>query len=142
MLEQLKNVAAYARVSSGKDAMLHSLAAQVSYYSELIRNHPDWRYAGVYADEGISGTNTRHRDGFNEMIEDALAGKIDLIVTKSVSRFARNTVDSLVTIRKLKDHGCECFFEKENIFTFDGKGEILSSSLIQTHDTRTQAETP
>lgn len=88
----------------------------------------------VYTDEGISGTNTRHRDGFNEMVEDALAGKIDLIVTKSVSRFARNTVDSLVTIRKLKDHGCECFFEKENIFTFDGKGELLitiMSSLAQ-----------
>ena len=85
-------------------------------------------------DEGISGCNTKHRNGFNEMIVDALAGKISLIVTKSVSRFARNTVDSLVTIRKLKEHGCECFFEKENIFTFDSKGELLitiMSSLAQ-----------
>ena len=86
------------------------------------------------ADEGITGTSTKRRTGFNEMIEDALAGKIDLIVTKSVSRFARNTVDSLVTIRKLKEVGCECFFEKEGIYTFDSKGELLltiMSSLAQ-----------
>ena len=89
---------------------------------------------GMYTDEGISGTNTKHRAGFNEMIEDALAGKIDLIVTKSVSRFARNTVDSLVTIRKLKEKGVQVYFEKENIYTFDGKGELLltiMSSLAQ-----------
>lgn len=85
-------------------------------------------------DEGISGTNTKHRIGFNEMIADAMSGKIDLIVTKSVSRFARNTVDSLVTIRKLKEKGVEVYFEKENIYTFDGKGELLltiMSSLAQ-----------
>ena len=89
---------------------------------------------GVYSDEGISALNTKHRDGFKQMIQDALDGKIDLIVTKSVSRFARNTVDSLVTIRKLKEKGVECYFEKENIFTFDGKGELLltiMSSLAQ-----------
>lgn len=88
----------------------------------------------VYTDEGISGTNTKHRIGFNEMIADAMSGKIDLIVTKSVSRFARNTVDSLVTIRKLKEKRVEVFFEKENIYTFDGKGELLltiMSSLAQ-----------
>ena len=87
-----------------------------------------------YADEGITGCNTTHRDGFNSMVEDALAGRIDLIVTKSVSRFARNTVDSLTTIRKLKENGTECYFEKENIWTFDGKGELLltiMSSLAQ-----------
>lgn len=86
------------------------------------------------ADEGISGTNTKHRDGFNEMIQDAMAGKLDLIVTKSVSRFARNTVDSLTTIRKLKEKDVECYFEKENIWIFDGKGELLltiMSSLAQ-----------
>ncbi len=85
-------------------------------------------------DEGISATNTKHRDGFNQMIADALAGKIDLIITKSVSRFARNTVDSLSTIRKLKEHNIECYFEKENIWTFDSKGELLltiMSSLAQ-----------
>ena len=88
----------------------------------------------VYTDDGISGLNTKKRDGFNEMISDALAGKIDLIITKSVSRFARNTVDSLVIIRKLKDKGVEVYFEKENIWTFDSKGELLitiMSSLAQ-----------
>ena len=88
----------------------------------------------VYTDEGITGTSTKHREGFKSMVADALAGKIDLIVTKSVSRFARNTVDSLTTIRKLKEHGTECFFEKENIWTFDSKGELLitiMSSLAQ-----------
>ena len=85
----------------------------------------NWVFVKVYTDEGISGTNTKKRDGFNEMIADALAGKISLILTKSVSRFARNTVDSLTTIRTLKAHGVEVFFEKENIWTFDSKGELL-----------------
>jgi DNA invertase Pin-like site-specific DNA recombinase len=97
----------------------------VDYYTRLIRSKPEWEFVKVYTDEGISGLNTKKRDGFNAMISDALDGKIDLIVTKSVSRFARNTVDSLSTIRKLKDVGCECYFEKENIYTFDGKGELL-----------------
>lgn len=122
------------RTHTDSDEQFTSYEAQVDYYTRFIQSHPEWEFVKVYTDEGISGTNIRHRDGFNEMVEDALAGKIDLIVTKSVSRFARNTVDSLVTIRKLKDHGCECFFEKENIFTFDGKGELLitiMSSLAQ-----------
>lgn len=91
-------------------------------------------FAGVYTDEGITGTNTKKREGFKSMVADALAGKIDLIITKSVSRFARNTVDSLTTIRSLKEHNVECYFEKENIWTFDGKGELLltiMSSLAQ-----------
>ena len=94
----------------------------------------DWEFVKVYTDEGISGLSTRRREGFNEMIADALAGKIELIVTKSVSRFARNTVDSLTTIRELKAHGVEVYFQKENIYTFDGKGELLltiMSSLAQ-----------
>lgn len=131
---KLTKVAGYARVSSDKDAMLHSLAAQVDYYQKLILENPEWIYAGMYADEGISATNTRKRDGFNRMVSDAVAGKIDLIVTKSVSRFARNTVDSLTTVRKLKDKNVEVYFEKENIYTFDGKGELLitiMSSLAQ-----------
>ena len=131
---QALRVCAYARVSAGKDAMLHSLSAQVSYYSKMIQKSSGWLYCDVYSDEGISGTNTKHRIGFNEMIADAMSGKIDLIVTKSVSRFARNTVDSLVTIRKLKEKGVEVYFEKENIYTFDGKGEPLltiMSSLAQ-----------
>lgn len=120
-----KKVAAYARVSMETERLQHSLSAQISYYSELIQRNPKWEYAGVYTDEGITGTSVKHREGFKRMAADALAGKIDLIVTKSVSRFARNTVDSLNTIRQLKEKGIEVYFEKENIWTFDGKGELL-----------------
>jgi len=108
--------------------------AQLDYYTNYIKSRDDWEFVSVYADEGITGCNTTHRSGFKTMIDDALAGKIDLIVTKSVSRFARNTVDSLTTIRKLKENGIEVYFEKENIRTFDGKGELLltiMSSLAQ-----------
>lgn len=129
-----RRVAGYARVSTDKDEQFTSYEAQVDYYTQFIRRHPDWEFVKVYTDEGISGLGTKKRDGFNEMIEDALSGAIDLIVTKSVSRFARNTVDSLVTIRKLKEKGVEVFFEKENIYSLDGKGELLltiMSSLAQ-----------
>lgn len=106
----------------------------MDYYTKFIRSNPDWEFVDVYTDEGISTTNTRHRDGFNRMIADAMAGRIDLIVTKSVNRFARNTVDSLTAVRKLKEHGTEVYFEKEGIYTFDSKGELLitiMSSLTQ-----------
>ena len=129
-----RRVAGYARVSTDKDEQFTSYEAQIDYYTKMIQGNPEWEFVQVYTDEGITGTSTKHRDGFNAMVADALAGKIDLIVTKSVSRFARNTVDSLVTIRKLKEHGVECFFEKEGIYTFDGKGELLltiMSSLAQ-----------
>ena len=129
-----RRVAGYARVSTDSDEQFTSYEAQVDYYTRYIQSNPEWEFVKVYTDEGISGTNTKRREGFKEMIADALAGKIDLIVTKSVSRFARNTVDSLVTIRKLKEHGVECYFEKEGIYTFDGKGELLitiMSSLAQ-----------
>lgn len=129
-----RKVAAYARVSTDRDEQLTSYEAQVDYYTNYIKGREDWEFVAVYADEGITGCNTTHRDGFSSMVEDALAGRIDLIITKSVSRFARNTVDSLTTIRKLKESGTECYFEKENIWTFDGKGELLltiMSSLAQ-----------
>lgn len=132
--EKKRRVAAYARVSTDSDEQFTSYEAQIDYYSQFIKSHDGWEFVKVYTDEGISGLNTKKRDGFNEMVRDALDGKIDLIVTKSVSRFARNTVDSLTTIRKLKDIGCECFFEKEAIWTFDSKGELLitiMSSLAQ-----------
>lgn len=131
---KIKRVAAYARVSSDKDAALHSVSAQISYYNELISNHPGWEFAGIYADEGISGTNTKKRDGFKSMIADAKAGKINLILTKSISRFARNTVDTLQTVRDLKAIGVEVVFEKENIRTMDKQCEVLltiMSSLAQ-----------
>lgn len=129
-----RRVAGYARVSTDSDEQFTSYEAQVDYYTKYIKSHSEWAFVKVYTDEGISGTNMKKRTGFNEMIKDALAGNIDLIVTKSVSRFARNTVDSLVTIRKLKEKGVECFFEKENIYTLDSKGELLitiMSSLAQ-----------
>ncbi len=129
-----RRVAGYARVSTDSDEQFTSYEAQVDYYTKFITSKPEWEFVNVYTDEGISGTNTKRREGFKKMINDALSGKIDLIVTKSVSRFARNTVDSLVTIRKLKEAGVECYFEKENIYTFDGKGELLitiMSSLAQ-----------
>lgn len=129
-----RKVAGYARVSTDHEEQLTSYEAQLDYYTNYIKGHDDWEFAGMYADEGISGTSIAHRENFKKMIDDALAGRIDLIITKSVSRFARNTVDSLSTIRKLKDHGTECYFEKENIWTFDSKGELLltiMSSLAQ-----------
>ena len=129
-----RRVAAYARVSTDNDEQFTSYEAQIDYYTKYIQQRDDWEFVKVYTDEGISGTNTKRREGFNTMIADALDGKIDLIVTKSVSRFARNTVDSLSNVRKLKEAGVEVFFEKENIYTFDGKGELLitiMSSLAQ-----------
>lgn len=127
-------VAAYARVSVETEMLMHSLSAQVSYYSSLIQKNPEWEYAGVYADEGITGTSTLHRDEFNRLVADCEAGKIDMVLVKSISRFARNTVDSLTTIRKLKEKGIEVYFEKENIWTLDAKGELMikiMSSLAQ-----------
>ncbi len=129
-----RRVAGYARVSTDHADQVTSYEAQVDYYTNYIKSREDWEFAGMYTDEGISATNTRHREGFKRMVEDALAGKIDLIITKSVSRFARNTVDSLTTVRKLKDKGIEVYFEKENIWTLDAKGELLitiMSSLAQ-----------
>lgn len=129
-----RRVAAYARVSTDSEEQLTSYEAQVSYYTDYINKRSDWEFVSVYTDEGVSGCNTAKREGFNRMIKDALDGKIDLIVTKSVSRFARNTVDSLTTVRKLKEKGIEVYFEKKNIYTLDSKGELLitiMSSLAQ-----------
>ena len=129
-----RRTAAYARVSTDSEEQLTSYSAQVDYYTNYIKSRDDWEFVSVYTDEGITGTNTKHREGFKRMVADALAGKIDLIVTKSVSRFARNTVDSLTTVRQLKEKGVEIYFEKENIWTLDSKGELLitiMSSLAQ-----------
>lgn len=129
-----RKVCGYARVSTDRDEQFTSYEAQIDYYTKFINARDDWQFVKVYTDEGITGTSTKKRDGFNSMIADALNGKIDLIITKSVSRFARNTVDSLTTIRELKENNVEVFFEKENIWTFDSKGELLitiMSSLAQ-----------
>jgi site-specific DNA recombinase len=120
-----KKVAAYARVSTNSDEQYTSYEAQVNYYQKFIEDRLDWEYTKVYADEGISGTSTKRRVGFNEMIKDALGGKIHLIITKSISRFARNTLDTISYVRKLKDNGIEVFFEKENLWTLDPKSELI-----------------
>lgn len=124
-----KKVAAYARVSMECDNLLHSLANQVSYYTDLITSNPEWEFAGIYTDEGISGTGLKKRDEFNKMMEDARDGKIDIILTKSVSRFARNTVVLLESIRELKELGIEVRFEREHISSITGDGELLLTLL-------------
>ena len=137
-----RRVAGYARVSTDSDEQFTSYEAQIEYYTEFIKSRPDWEFIKVYTDEGVSGTSTNRREGFKQMINDALLGEIDLIVTKSVSRFARNTVDSLTTIRMLKEKNVECYFEKENIWTFDGKGELLITimSSIAQEESRSISE--
>ena len=127
-LERKKRVAAYARVSNGKDAMLHSLSAQVSYYSNLIQNHGDWLYVGVYSDEAKTGTKDS-RAGFQSLIADCRAGKIDMVITKSISRFARNTVTLLQTVREFKALGVDIYFEEQNIHTMSGDGELMMTIL-------------
>lgn len=127
-LAQKKKVAAYARVSTGKDAMLHSLAAQVDYYSDLIRRTNGWEYIGVYTDEALTGTKNS-RAGFQQMLTDCRAGKIDMIITKSISRFARNTVTLLETVRELKSLGVDVFFEEEGIHSISSEGELMLTFL-------------
>ena len=124
-----KKVAAYARISMETEQMNHSLMAQISYYNGLIQNNPDWEFIEVYVDDGISGTSIKGRAGFQQMLADCDAGKIDMIVTKSIQRFARNTVDLLKVVRRLKDLGIEVWFEKENIHTMSGDGELMMTIL-------------
>lgn len=130
VLKKRQKVAAYARVSMETDRLAHSLSAQVSYYSSLIQNNPEWEYAGVYADFGISGTGTAKRDKFRRLIADCEAGKVDIVLTKSISRFARNTVALLSTVRHLKEIGVEVRFKKEHIHSFSGDGKLILSILV------------
>lgn len=127
-LPEPKRVAAYARVSSGKDAMLHSLSAQISYYSDLIQHTPGWQYVGVYADEAMTGTKDS-RDNFQRLLQDCKAGLIDMVITKSISRLARNTVTLLETVRTLKEIGVDVFFEEQNIHTMSADGELMLTIL-------------
>lgn len=122
-------VAAYCRVSTLQEQQETSYEAQVNYYTEKIENNPSWKLAGIYADDGKSATSTKNRSNFQAMIEDCMAGKIDMVITKSISRFARNTVDSLMNIRKLKEKNIAVFFEKEGINTLEGSGELLVTIL-------------
>lgn len=123
-LAQEVRVAAYARVSTEKDNMRHSLSAQVSYYSNLIQNHPGWQYAGVYADNASTGTKDCRAE-FQRLLSDCRSGKINMIITKSISRFARNTVILLETVRELKSLGIDIYFEEQNIHSISNDGELM-----------------
>lgn len=123
-----KRVAAYARVSSGKDAQLHSLSVQISYYNDYIGSRGDWQLAGIYADEAMTGTKD-DRPQFQQMLSDCRDGKIDMVITKSVTRLARNTVTILNTARELKELGIDIYFEKENIHTMSADGELMLTLL-------------
>lgn len=125
---QVKRVCAYARVSTGKDAMLHSLSAQVSYYQEYIQSRPGWKFCGVFADEAVTGTKEK-RTEFQKMLADCRKRKIDLIITKSISRFARNTITLLNTVRELKRIGVEVYFEEQNIYSLSTDGEVMLTIL-------------
>jgi len=127
-IERKKRVAAYVRVSCEKQTMRHSLSAQVSYYSAWIQRRIDWAFAGVYADDPISGTKD-NRVEFQRLLADCRAGKIDMIITKSISRFARNTLVTLAILRELKELEVNVFFERENIHSISGEGELLLSLL-------------
>jgi len=122
-------VAAYCRVSTTLEQQESSYEAQISHYTEKIKSNPNWKCAGIFADDGKSATNTKKRDDFNTMIDECMAGKIDMVITKSVSRFARNTVDALQNIRKLKEKNIAIFFEKEGVNTLEGTGELLITIL-------------
>lgn len=124
MYEKILRVAAYARVSTDKEDQSNSLSSQRSYFAEFITNHENWKLSDVYYDEGISGTQTKNRTGFNQMIQDALNGELDLIITKEVCRFARNTVDTLSYTRQLKEAGVGVIFTIDNIDTRDSDGEL------------------
>lgn len=135
------NVAAYARVSSDKDAMLHSLSEQISYYNGYIQKHPGWKFCGVYADEAKTGTKDS-RANFQRLLSDCRAGKIDLIITKSISRFARNTVTLLQTARELKDRGIDIFFEEQNLHSNSPEGEFVMTVLasVAQEESRSTSE--
>lgn len=138
----MKRVCAYCRVSTASGEQKHSLEAQIRYYTKLIQEKEHWIWAGIYADEAQSGTKLTHREQFLQMIQDCKKGKIDLTLTKSITRFARNTVDSISTIRMLKDMGVEVYFEKEKISTFSEKSEQLLtilSSIAQSEAENTSA---
>lgn len=129
VLPTRKKVAAYARVSMETERLHHSLSAQISYYSELIQSNPEWEYVGVYTDEFVTGTTADKRSEFQRLLADCEGGKIDIVLTKSISRFARNTVDLLETVRHLKELGIEVRFEKERINSLSGDGEVMLTLL-------------
>lgn len=132
-------VAAYCRVSTETEEQNSSYEVQVAHYTEFIKKNNEWEFAGIFADDGISGTNTKKREEFNRMIDECMDGKIDLVITKSISRFARNTLDCLKYIRQLKEKNIAVFFEKENINTMDAKGEVLLTIMASLAQQESQS---
>ena len=132
-------VAAYCRVSTDSDEQATSYETQVEHYTSYIKKNPEWEFAGIFSDDGISGTYTKKREGFNKMIDECMDGKIDMIITKSISRFARNTLDCLKFIRQLKEKNIPVFFEKENINTMDAKGEVLLTIMASLAQQESQS---
>lgn len=132
-------VAAYCRVSTDSDEQASSYDAQIEHYTAFISGHPDWQLAGIFADDGISGTNTKKREEFNRLIDECMTGNIDMVITKSISRFARNTLDCLKYIRQLKDKNIAVFFEKENINSMDSKGEVMLTIMASLAQQESQS---
>jgi site-specific DNA recombinase len=132
-------VAAYCRVSTDSEEQASSYEAQIEHYTAYINGHPDWTLAGIYADDGISGTNTKKREEFNRMIDECMAGNIDMVITKSISRFARNTLDCLKYIRQLKEKSIPVYFEKENINSMDSKGEVMLTIMASLAQQESQS---
>jgi site-specific DNA recombinase len=132
-------VAAYCRVSTDSEEQATSYDTQIEHYTAYIQGHPDWVLAGIFADDGISGTNTKKREEFNRMIDECMAGNIDMIITKSISRFARNTLDCLKYVRQLKDKNIAVYFEKENINTMDSKGEVMITIMASLAQQESQS---
>ncbi|WP_353852791.1 recombinase family protein [Dehalobacter restrictus] len=132
-------VAAYCRVSTETEEQNSSYEVQVAHYTEFIKKNTEWEFAGIFADDGISGTNTKKREEFNRMIDECMEGKIDLVISKSISRFARNTLDCLKYIRQLKEKNISVFFEKENINTMDAKGEVLLTIMASLAQQESQS---
>jgi site-specific DNA recombinase len=137
--KQRLRVAAYCRVSTDSDEQATSYEAQIDHYTTYINGHPDWTLAGIYADDGISGTNTKKREEFNRMIDECMVGSIDMVITKSISRFARNTLDCLKYIRQLKEKSIPVFFEKENINSMDSKGEVMLTIMASLAQQESQS---
>ena len=132
-------VAAYCRVSTETEEQNSSFEVQVAHYTEFIKKNNEWEFAGIFADDGISGTNTKKRDEFNRMITECMYGNIDMVITKSISRFARNTLDCLQYIRQLQDNNISVYFEKENINTMDAKGEVLLTIMASLAQQESQS---
>lgn len=132
-------VAAYCRVSTDSDEQETSYDAQIEHYTAYINGHPDWTLAGVFADDGITGTSTKKREEFNRMIDECMAGNIDMVITKSISRFARNTLDCLKYIRQLKEKSIPVYFEKENINSMDSKGEVMLTIMASLAQQESQS---